>query len=1206
MLFQIIKFELKYWLKQPMVYIFLLINALLIFGATSSDNITVGSSIGNVHKNSPYTVENFYSSMSIICMIMVTAFVNVAAARDFFYNSHQIIYSTSLRKFDFLVGRFVGASVVAMIPFLGVSIGNIAGSLMPWTDTSRLGPTNWNAHLQGFLVFVIPNVLFISSFVFCIAALTRSTITSFVATIVFLVSYGIAQSFVRNIEQEFIGTIIDPLGSRTFSVATKYWTVDDRNNLTLGLSGIMLMNRLIWLGAGLLIFVFTYFRFSFSERQASRKKKSAGEETAIRQATISLPSTTRSHSNGMAFRQLLHQTRIDFLGVLKSTPFIVILLAGLLNMTVSLLYVKESFYGGTSFPVTYNIIDTIRGTLYAFLIGIIAFYTGVLVWKERDARQDEIQDALPHPGWVVSLAKLLAMTLLIEVILLLAVITGMVIQTAFGYHTYEVNQYFISLVLLDGLFFFYLTVLSMLVHTLINNKYIAYFIFIVLVIVNLFVWPALNMSSNMAAYGGRPSYTYSDMNGYGPFTTGLTWFNIYWLLFAAILVMVIIFFHVRGKEVSLIYRWKAGMQELSAGRKTLLISLVILWMACGSFVFYNTKVLNTYTPPKTSECLRADYEKKFKRYQNHAQPRITDVRYAIDLFPEERKLIAKGTWMLKNKSAVLIDSIFLTMPQNVICDVNIPGATLAFNDDEQYFRIYKLGKPMAMGDSFSVTFNTIYDANGFENEVKVTQIVQDGSFFNNTDISPSIGYQPDGELLDKGKRKKYGLKEKERMPRLERNCTDHCMDTYVGNNTDWVNAETIISTSMGQTAVAPGSLVKEWIEGDRLYFQYKLDHFSLGFFSFISATYEVKREKWIPSRPKTDSTSANDEVNLEVYFVKGHEYNVPKMLHAMRASLAYYSEHFGPYYHKEARVIEFPRYASFAQAFAGTMPYSESIGFIANLEDSDDIDMVTYVVAHEMGHQWWAHQVIGANMQGATLLSESMAQYSALMVMKHMYGEQQMHKFLKYEMDRYLRSRGGELLKEVPLLKVENQGYIHYNKASVVMYYLQEMIGEDRVNAALKEMVDSFAYRNPPYPTSYMLTGLFARHTPDSLQYLIKDLFYDITLFNNKTEEASYRKRNDGKYEVTLKVRSQKFKADSLGKETQVPEDDWIEIGAFAKPADGKKYGEQIFSRMEKISKDENIFTFVTDKEPAKAGIDPNYYLVDRLSEDNLKEVEAQ
>jgi len=1191
MLFQIIRFELKYWLKQPMVYVFLVINALLIFGATSSENITVGDSIGNVHKNAPYVVENFFATISVISLVMVTAFVNVAAARDFFYNSHQIIYSTPLRKFDFLAGRFIGASIVAMIPFIGVSLGNIVGSMMPWLDESRIGPTIWKAHLEGFLVFVIPNVLFISSFVFCIAALTRSTITSFLCSILFLVAYGIAQGLVRNIEQEFIGTLIDPLGARTFGVATKYWTVDDRNHLTLGLTGIMLLNRLIWLAVGLAIFIFTYFKFSFAEKQKAGKKKTAEEDNeSSSSAVLSLPAVSSSFNSKTSFKQFLHQTKIDFFGVLKSTPFIVILLAGVLNMTVSLLYVKDSFYGGTSFPVTYNVIDTIRGTLYLFVVAIIAFYSGVLVWKERDAKQDEIQDALPHKSWVTSLSKLVAMTLLIEVILAVAVVTGIVIQTSFGYYHYELNQYFIEMILLDGLTFFFLIVFAMLVHTVVNNKYLGYFLFIVVVILNFFIWRTMNIVSNMVIYGSRPSATYSDMNEYGPFIPGLVWFNIYWLLFAVLLVMVTLFFWMRGKENSLPLRWKNGLQNFRSGNKVVPGVFLGIWLLTGSFVFYNTKVLNHYDAPQTAIDKQVSYEKKYKQYEHAAQPRVVDIRYKIDLFPSERKLNATGDYMLKNKSPKAIDSLFFSIPDGINVTINIPDSKLLVDDKELRFRIYSLQSPLQAGDSIAMNFTSVYEAKGFENEVSETQIVPGGSFFNNADFSPQLGYDSQRELLDKNKRKKCGLPEKERMPPLERNCTSDCMDTYIGGNIDWTQEETIMSTSDNEIAVAPGSLVKDWKEGNRHYYDYKLDHYSLGFFSFISASYQVARSKW-------------NDVNLEVYYVKGHEYNVQKMLNAMKAALEYYSDHFGPYYQKEARIIEFPRYASFAQAFAGTMPYSESIGFIANLEDSDDIDMVTYVVAHEMGHQWWAHQVIGANMQGATMLSESMAQYSALMVMKHMYGEDQMHKFLKYEMDRYLRARGGEALKEEPLLKVEDQGYIHYNKASVLMYYFQKMIGEDNVNAALREMIDSFAYKNPPYPTSYNLADAFKRHTPDSLQYLIKDLFYDITLFDERTTEATYRDLKNGTYEVTLKVSSQKFKADSLGKETKMPINDLIEVGAFAKPAEGKKYGKQIYSKFERITSDENTFTFVTNEKPDKAGIDPNYYLIDRIPDDNLKSV---
>ena len=110
--------------------------------------------------------------------------------------------------------------------------------------------------------------------------------------------------------------------------------------------------------------------------------------------------------------------------------------------------------------------------------------------------------------------------------------------------------------------------------------------------------------------------------------------------------------------------------------------------------------------------------------------------------------------------------------------------------------------------------------------------------------------------------------------------------------------------------------------------------------------------------------------------------------------------------------------------------------------------------------------MIGADEQGGTMLSETLAQYSAAMVMKHMYGPDMMRKFLKFELDSYLRSRGGDILEEQPLERVENQPYIHYRKGSLVMYRLQDEIGEDAVNRALRHLLHDYAFKGPPYPTS--------------------------------------------------------------------------------------------------------------------------------------------
>jgi len=169
MFFHLFRFELRYWLRQPIAYIFFLVNALLVFGATVSDDITIGGGTGNVLKNAPYVVQNYYAFFSLLSLLMITAFLNNAAARDFNEKTNQILFSTPLLKRDFLLARFSGALVISIIPFLGVSFGVLVGSLMPWVDAERIGPVYWHAHLNGLLVFVIPNLIFAGSIIFGIA-----------------------------------------------------------------------------------------------------------------------------------------------------------------------------------------------------------------------------------------------------------------------------------------------------------------------------------------------------------------------------------------------------------------------------------------------------------------------------------------------------------------------------------------------------------------------------------------------------------------------------------------------------------------------------------------------------------------------------------------------------------------------------------------------------------------------------------------------------------------------------------------------------------------------------------------------------------------------------------------------------------------------------------------------------------------------------
>jgi hypothetical protein len=565
-----------------MVYIFLLINALMVFGVVASEGITIGQSIGNVNKNAPWVVTNLYAFMSLITLIMVTAFVQSTALRDYKQKTNEIIFSCPIDKFSYLIGRFTGSTIIAALPILGVSLGILIGQLMPWVDSERLGPTYWMAHVNGFLMFGIPNTILIAAIIYAIATLTRSTIASFVGLIGILVGYSIAGNLMGDIENESMGMLLDPFAIGTYSTMTKYWTISDKNTLVLAWQLPLILNRLIWIGVGGLILLFAYMRFRFTVPRKSSKKKNISEED-MPNATQELgkltpiPSVNLNFSGTSQWKLLLNQAWVDFLGVVKSVPFIIILLFGVFNLANSMTYANQ-WYGLTAYPVTYIVIDLIRGSMYMFTISLIVIYSGAVVWKERESDVAQIYDALPHPEWIPAISKLLAVLGMIAVLQIISILTGMVAQASFGYTQFEPGVYFTELLVIDYLSLVFISMVSMLVHTLLNNKYIAYFGITVVVILNFFIWGPLDIQTYMVRLGSLPSHTYSDMNQWGPYVSSLQWFSTYWMLFGGLLVLATILFWMRGLDTGWTQRLSQMKLRLNRPMVYWTSGILALWL----------------------------------------------------------------------------------------------------------------------------------------------------------------------------------------------------------------------------------------------------------------------------------------------------------------------------------------------------------------------------------------------------------------------------------------------------------------------------------------------------------------------------------------------------------------------------------------------------------------------------------------------------
>ncbi|MGH8215772.1 MAG: M1 family aminopeptidase, partial [Rhodanobacteraceae bacterium] len=833
------------------------------------------------------------------------------------------------------------------------------------------------------------------------------------------------------------------------------------------------------------------------------------------------------------------------------------------------------------------------GSFTWLLLLVVGFYAGELVWRERGARVSEVVDAFPTPDWIPLLSKVAAVAVVIVVFFAVGSAVCMGYQLLRGYHHLQPLLYlqFTGMGLLS---FLLLGILAVALQVWANNKFAGYALFVAFIILTIAL-SQFHLTDHLYRFGSAPDAPYSDMNGFGSFWIGSLWFHAYWYCFAIALLVVAALYWVRGITSGWRARGRVALQRFGWPARGLLLLSLVGFVVIGVFLFHNTHGLYRYQSYDEGQRLAAQYEKDYRKYMGMAQPRITDVKVNVAMYPRQRRMDVDGHYTLVNKHATPIDELLVQLPvsdtRDFKVDLDFPEHTIAHADKRQGFYLYKLATPLAAGASMDFHFRIHLAYPGFANEPTGEQVVHNGTFLNSFAF-PHFCYDQERELTDNNDRRKYGLGPASRMP--ERDDAAAHANNLISCDADWVHFQATLSTSADQIALAPGYLQKTWTEGARRYFHYVQDTPILDFFSFQSARYKVARAKW-------------HDVALEVYYDRQHPYNVERMIKAMKLSLDYYTKHFGPYQFRQLRILEFPDYASFAQSFANTVPFSEAIGFIADLRKPSDIDYVTYVTAHEIGHQWWGHQAIGARVKGVTMLDESLAQYSALMVMKHLYGPTRMRKFLKYELDRYLSGRAGERVEEEPLALVENQPYIHYRKASVIFYALADYIGEDKVNAALRTWLDKVRFQQPPYTdTRELIADLRAQAGPQ-YQDLITDFFDRITLFDDRMVSATAKKLSNGKYEVTMHVHAAKVYADGKGKETPAKVDIPIEIGIFAKAKNGEEEDEKpLYLAKYPVKDGDSTLTMTVDGVPYQAGIDPFNELVDRVSDDNRAQVTIQ
>ncbi|KRF01909.1 hypothetical protein ASG87_10410 [Frateuria sp. Soil773] len=1207
MFLEILRFELRQQLKAPLFWIVAAVFAAIAFVLTGTEAVVSGGASGNVLRNAPMVIARLLTSLSVFSMLFVGIFVAGAALRDFDQGTAELVFATPVGRGAYLGGRFGAGYLAALAIMLVCALGLALGGSMPWIDPARLGPPDWRGYGWAFGVIVLPDMLFVAALLFLLATATRSLLATYIGVIGFMVLLSISGLLTRDVNHHVVASLLDPFGSRTLAIVTRYWSADDFNRRLPPLDGLLLFNRLLWgsIGCVLCGAAFALFRANRDGLRRPGRKPRAEPPRLLPQAdapALALPRARLRDDWRARLLQLRTLCAFDTASVLRGAPFRVMLAFGLVNLVFALALAGQ-IYGTPTYPVTHEVLETVRGAFHWLLYIVVTFYAGELVWRERGLRSSEVSDAFPLPDWIPLAAKLLALCAVILAFLLAGSLVGVGAQLSRGYTRLEPGLYLASLAL-DAVPFVLLAVLALFLQTASNNKFLGYLLTVTWLVLSVIGFPLLHWDHNLYDYGHAPETPYSDLNGFGHFLRAALWFDFYWASCAAVLLVLTALLWVRGTGQGWRERLREARRRLRAPARIALAAALLAFAGSGAWIFYNTNVLNHYRTEDDRTRQQADYEKKYAKYRGLPQPRISAMKLDVDIHPYGRRhLEVHGRYTLVNRHAVPISELHVST-STALAPVSLDFAPhdTVLDDRRLGYAIYRLKTPLAPGASMPLDFTLDYAPRGFRNSPDDdTFLVGNGTFFDNS-LFPRLGYQDNRQLTDRNDRRKYGLgADVPRMPRLGDEAAR--ANTYAGNDADWIDFDATLSTAADQIALAPGYLQKEWTAGGRRYFHYSThpgsthpggaDRPILDFVSFQSARYAVKRDRW-------------KDVAIEVYYDPAHGWNVDRMIAAAKDALAYYEAHYTPYQFRQLRILEFPNYRRFAQSFANTIPFSESLGFIADLRDAGKIDYVTYVTAHEVAHQWWAHQVIGANMQGSTMLSESLAQYSALMVMKHRYGADQMRKFLKYELDGYLAGRATERVAEEPLAKVENQQYIHYRKGSLVFYALQDYLGEDTVDRVLQRFLRDKGFQSPPYTTSQEFMDYLARGSDPKWKGLLDDLFWKITLFDNRITGATAKKLPDGRYEVTLQVHAGKVHVDGTGRETPAAPGIPIEIGVFAAAPGKERDGKPLYLEKRVLPDGDSSVTVTVDGFPAEAGIDPYNELIDRVSDDNRAPVIVQ
>jgi len=1088
-------------------------------------------SFSGAYKNGPYVLTYAIGLISLTTIFSITIQVAQNFLKEYETKFDSIVFTTPISKSHYLGSKFLVAFGSAIVSFGMFIIGMIIGHLMPWFSKDEIGPFSFLNYFWPYLVLVIPNILLCLSILTTLAWLTRSKLFIYVGGFLIYILY-IAGSLFSNspifanaspssAAAMSFAAKVDPFGLAAFLEQTRYWTSIEKNNELLHLSGNFLFNRVLWLSVSVLLILISYRFFSFRKTKTKKVKSSHVLKTETIPFSSEVPKNIEFQTLKHNFLVLKSFIKMDISLILKGIPFILIVLlfSGLLLIEIS-----DEIDGGIrlaqNITNTALMISTIMDRLPFLLIIIILFYSNELLYRSENSKFEMLENTAPYSQIVVLSAKLISLFIIPLLIIAFTILIGCGFQIVYANAPIEFDLY-LSLFYYLGLPILLISVLVVFIQTVISNKYLGLSAAtIITILISTGIGEQLGVSHPLLRFGDSFKREYFDLNGFGRYTFA---FDISMLYNSGLALILLVLTGILWKRNTSILK-SFRRHSFNAIQKLIFALGLLLFIGFGSYLFYKTNIEYPYITEEDQNNWSEQYELKFKKYADLPQPTITSVKSNVDLFPDENRYEVKGTYELINNSEKPIDSLLLYIDRNSkLTSVEIPNAKKLGDASAFHHYWFCLVKPLQPQQKMQISFSFESSWSPFKGHTAFNSIIENGSFMRISRYYPNFGYQDSNEISSKKERLKRKLPTQSPLKKLE----DKSKTEY-----DFINYEAIVSTSKNQTAIGVGDLIGKWKKDNRNYFHYKSNGKIPFRFAFSSAVYQIQKTIY-------------KGISIEVYYDRRHSRNVSKLIKDVKNTLDYCQINFGKYPYKTIRYAEVSAFADgfAATSYPSTVFMKENFGFYSDVSHKDKEDVINQLTAHELSHEWWGNaQISPEQKEGSWILTETLAQYTELMLYEKEHGLEKTLETLKIHLDLYLSSRSYD--PETPLYKTNyDTPHLPYDKGILVMHQLQLLIGEKNVNLALQNFLNKYKYPNQSPDSQDLLNEIYLV-TDQKLHYKLDEMFKQILTYSSNIVSVESQRKN-GFYEVSFKVNSEKYSENATGKRKLIPNDAAIDIGIY-------------------------------------------------------------